>query len=139
TPNSLAWPVAGAPSLRRPAAVVGLALLLIAWLVALQRQLWLPSGGPGSAARQPVVRVATRPAEVVPASDQREASRPLPATGVRMPSLRRSRTTVVLSRAAERPRSVRKSHPVTRPAVARAADVSSRAPVAQSRRQSQRG
>src|SRR5437867_2119563 len=40
------WPTAGAPWLRRPAAVGGLAVLLIAWLVALQRQVWQPTHAP---------------------------------------------------------------------------------------------
>jgi hypothetical protein len=43
---STVWPGAGAPWLRRPAAVGGLALLLTAWLVALQRQLWQPAHPP---------------------------------------------------------------------------------------------
>src|SRR5207247_1666070 len=34
---SLGWPVAGGPWLRRPAAVIGLGVLLAAWLLALQR------------------------------------------------------------------------------------------------------
>jgi hypothetical protein len=59
TPNTLAWPVSRAPWVRRPAAVVGVALLLIGWLAALQRQLWLPRGGLGASSRPPM-RLAAR-------------------------------------------------------------------------------
>jgi hypothetical protein len=45
-PSSLGWPLAGAPWLRRPAAIAGLAVLVIAWLFALQRALWLPARTP---------------------------------------------------------------------------------------------
>lgn len=76
TPTALGWPTAGAPWLRRPAAVIALALLLIAWLVALQRAIWLPPRLPAGAPRMssPGAVIAERPPEAPPAPS-------LPAAG----------------------------------------------------------
>jgi len=65
-PNALAWPSAAAPWVRRPAAVAGLALLLIGWLVALQRQLWPSSSAPGAISAPPAARVAELPSSSAP-------------------------------------------------------------------------
>src|SRR5260370_38751839 len=72
---SLAWPAAGAPWLRHPAAVGSLAFLLIAWLVALQRQLWLPGHAPATAPARPPLRVALRPLDSLPAPPARGDAR----------------------------------------------------------------
>lgn len=45
-PSSLGWPMAGAPWLRRPAAIAGFGILIVAWLFALQRALWMPDRAP---------------------------------------------------------------------------------------------
>jgi len=122
-PNSVAYPVAGAPWLRRPAAVVGLTVLLIAWLAALQRQLWLPHG----ASSPPATRVAARQPETVPALQQ-TATQPSRAM-VPTASLRPRPTPPISSRGAQRPKAVRKNRD-TRPAAPRAPAAHSRVLVA---------
>jgi hypothetical protein len=47
------WPMPGAPWLRHPAAIGGLAVLLVAWLIALQSQMRGSALGPSAKERQP--------------------------------------------------------------------------------------
>jgi hypothetical protein len=123
-PNSVAYPVAGAPWLRRPAAVVGLALLLIAWLAALQRQLWLPRG----ASSPPSTRIAARPPETVPALQQ-NATEPSPMP-VPTATLWPHPPAPVSSRGAGRPETVQKNRGTRQPAAPRAPVALSRAVIA---------
>jgi hypothetical protein len=69
-PASLGWPVAGGPWLRRPAAVIGLGVLLAAWLLALQRAIRVN--------RPPAGReIVVQPARPTSPSPQRADKAPL--------------------------------------------------------------
>jgi hypothetical protein len=59
-PSSLGWPMAGAPWLRRPAAIAGLGVLIVAWLFALQKALWVPASGPEQGTRMARAAVPVR-------------------------------------------------------------------------------
>src|SRR5688572_11588150 len=85
-PSSLGWPMAGAPWLRRPAAIAGLAILIVAWLFALQRALWVPARSPDgrvpatSAPVQEIVRTPDAPAvpeQSRPATTDKQARIPV--------------------------------------------------------------
>ena len=67
-PGSLGWPAAGGPWLRRPAAVAGLALMVIAWLAALQRQLWFSGRPPAGSPPAHSAWLAARPSTPLPNS-----------------------------------------------------------------------
>jgi zinc ribbon protein len=81
-PSSLAWPAAGGPWLRRPAAVASLALLLIVWLAALQKQLWISGRSPAGSRSHPVTQIAARPPATLPAAGQGSGSLPMPPASV---------------------------------------------------------
>jgi hypothetical protein len=74
TPSALGWPVAGAPWLRRPAAVAAFAVLLMAWLFALQHALRRPTHPLGAGTASPEIsdRTMARLPEPLP------TIRPLP-------------------------------------------------------------
>jgi hypothetical protein len=81
-PSSLAWPAAGGPWLRRPAAVAGLSFLLIVWLAALQKQLWISGRSPAGSRSHPVAQIAARPPAMVPVAGQGADSLPMPPASV---------------------------------------------------------